>query len=132
MAKEKSVELATKKIERIGGKRQLVSGACYWDFKESSKFIGIYQNDVIGKDPQDPTKEKVIGYSFVDNDGIVWVITSAYAVSKALETQLEDYDNYRVKDVSKEHDVKLEIIWLEKIERDGKPSYNRFEINLLG
>jgi hypothetical protein len=132
MAKQKSVELTAKKIEKIGGKRQLVSGAVYWDFKENSKFIGIYQNDVIGKDPQDPTKEKVIGYSFVDNDGILWVITSAYAVSKALETQLEDYDNYRVKDVSKEHDVKLEIIWLEKIERDGKPSYNRFEINLLG
>lgn len=123
--KETGMNEQEKQLRSVNGKIRLVTGAKYWDFKENPIFRGKYQSELIGQDPSNPGSEKVIGYNFADTDGEEWVITSAYAVSKALETQIE---GTMVKDM----DVILEITWFEKIDRPGKPSYNRFQIDILG
>jgi hypothetical protein len=106
------------------GKTSLVSAALYHDFDIEPTFIGTYLHDVIGKDQQDPTKQKVIGYAFADENGEEFVITSAHAVTKALNTEIS---GKFVKDLGK----RLEITFVGKLERAGKPDYNRFKIDLL-
>jgi|GEM_PF-2451602 hypothetical protein len=106
------------------GRRQLVSSAKFWDFREQGTFTGTYLHDVLGEDPNKPGEKKVIGFSFANQDGEEWVISSCYAVAKALETEIEGKLVKNMKQL-------LEITWVEKIEREGKPSYNRFQIDLL-
>ncbi len=113
-----------KKIKTIG-RTTIVSGAAYWDFKTNPIFTGNFTHEVMGEDVNKPGEKKLIGYNFIDLDGQDWVIGASHAIGKALEVEV---GGTMVRDLGKS----LEITWLGKVERVGKPSYNRFNIDLIG
>ena len=102
-----------------GQRKVLVSGAGYHNFEENPIFKGTFLNDV------NDEEGVLVGFNFVDTDGEEQIITNAFAINKALQTQLEEG---MVKDLN----LVLQITWKGKIElaASGR-SYNKFEVEII-
>jgi len=108
-------------------RQKLASGAEFFkfDLEANKTFVGKFLSERIGMREDLQTHEKkegIIGYDFVDHDGVEWIIGDSYSVRKSLNA---DMGNGKT---AKDLPGVFEIEFLGKIvDAKGKP-FNRFDV----
>lgn len=111
-------------------KRTIVSSAQYHDFEQNPIYTGKYVNeqraDILDEDTGE-IENKVIGFLFEDESGEQSIITNAWSIEKALNTE-DEKTNCLVKDSG----LTIEIEFLGKVQKNGKGRpFNRFKVSLI-
>jgi len=108
----------------IEGRRKMSSAAMFYDFNANPLFVGRYVGQHLGmvEDPETKIKhEGLIGYDFVDDDGVEVIISNSHAITKALHADFDGREASNVPGI-------WEITFVGKIVNSkGKP-FNRFDI----
>jgi hypothetical protein len=116
---------STKQSEENPRRFKLSSSAMFHDFKAEPTFVGRYIGEHIGMIEDQETHEKhegVIGFDFINDDGIEVIISKSHSITKSLTT--EDEKGVMFKD----RKGIFEITFIDKITNSkGKP-FNRFDV----
>jgi hypothetical protein len=110
------------------GKRIIVSSAQYWDFGANPIFRGKYiseqRGDILDKKTGE-LENKIIGFVMHDEDGEQFLITNAWAIQKALNSEDE-----RTGCLVKDSDLWIEIEFIEKVNNGKNQPFNRFKVSV--